>query len=1404
MSVPPPSSHTDPVCNYETDAGTGHSTILGVSGDGYGIYGKFETLDQRPCDLDVCHGHVGAVPATTTYGVAAGTYYHYHVSDADTYPYTWTMGCYGDPATPVTLATCESLYDGCGIGGDTATIITDLYPSGKDVKLWCPCFEVVPPEGCSATDTPTPDPQPGYYWDSATATALPCPASTASPYETGASDISGCVACNQYQYSEAGANFCSSAPAGTIPNEDRTGVVDCPANTFSEGATDACTNCLDGQTSDPGSAACDNPPDDEVTGGTPTCTCGSYQDSAGTTLSDFPEPKAKFCQKSTGTCYHRDGGATSIEDECSTLEDTPCMAPMMCGEEGNQMPCAYCDDAGCCDSLLPEESTNGNHCSDRNPDAAVCEHPPGFPCASEIPECIKACLATNVVGDQDTCEEVVGVETCAVKCPDAESMAWMEGAQGHLATLHTDLCETSDRTPCESAFLILEEAQQQSKGPCKDANTTCTSDCQAALDIYASSCSLGETIPQLNEGNSPFSHSILLMVQMMNAETCYTPSSPPIATCADASSYLMWGMNPDNSRGPCAGSLGADGVCSGYCASIISKVFGGETCSEGDLMNYRYVEGDESTAIAGFPSKFASDSQSLFEGYAPSCFGGDEGNDYTMTCDAPDQPCCEAYNEIRIGFIESGKYGACSSANSDYCGAGCVDLFTSMNATCTAEQQERLINSQYSVAISQTPCKAADPVDPVDPNPNNSASPACRAAIDNVQAGIAPEAGASKQGPCAGYGSSCPVGCQQAIDNIRSSCDEDGAKLVTVEIEAITNADEGGKCKPPDGSDEGGGDVPDHGDLECLGALMALGMGIPSEENADPSGVCASTFATNASPCATDCQAVIDSLSQNCPSDNAQVQAMLAFLPTFTATCTLPPVTDACMPAMMVVTMGMGFDDSAPIGDCAQLGGDDPDAACPAACQTAIDTMFDQCGSTRRLEEGEEGEFDPVSFALMLGMTTNTCVIPGEIAVGDCMTTAMKIFVGFTDEAGEEPSGPCVGAKGADGTCSAECEALMDQLLDGKTCKLGDAMVPGLNYPGETAATVQMKTMAPRCFDEPSNEPSEPEPDPTSEAPTMAPIRIVVEAEIEIVGMTEDKWNESGESAFKKGVSKAAGCEEDDVKIIRVIAKEGRRLRALGVGSLEVEFEVDVTAVVAKQVKEAGVEEGKEDETEDNLVGQLVADVGGALTGAALKEEMEEATGLELEDVVVTEQPGSIEREIVEEDRPEDADVWGQGGGLEHFFDCYENKEGGATRCAGVYAGGGAFVMALFFCVFSVFCKLFSSDERRARANKKHYKAKASRKGREFEMPNMRDSSMSSAGVDDFEGVNPMGSKAAAKAGPGGGGREKKSDWIELMDEGSGRSYYENLNTGETSWSPPKEGFRNRLDLLAEKKRAGK
>lgn len=140
--------HTDPMCNYVTDESTGHSTLLGVALDGHGIYGKFESHgDQRPCDLDACHGHVGMVPVNTEHGVVMTEVYHYHVSDADVYPYTWTLGCYGDPEEPVSVETCEFLYDGC-TNGETATVFTDEHPDGLEVKLFCPCYESAPIEGC--------------------------------------------------------------------------------------------------------------------------------------------------------------------------------------------------------------------------------------------------------------------------------------------------------------------------------------------------------------------------------------------------------------------------------------------------------------------------------------------------------------------------------------------------------------------------------------------------------------------------------------------------------------------------------------------------------------------------------------------------------------------------------------------------------------------------------------------------------------------------------------------------------------------------------------------------------------------------------------------------------------------------------------------------------------------------------------------------------------------------------------------------------------------------------------------------------------------------------------------------------------------------------------------------------
>ena len=173
--------HLDPVCNYEA-SGSGHSTAIGVMLDGRVVYGIQETAASRPCDLDSCLGHVGPVPANDAYGIAEGdAIYHYHTSDADRSPGTWTPACYGDPDAAMTVDACKALYDECGDG--TISMTTADHPEGLDVDLYCPCFdspsdlydECVTAAPTTATPTPAPT-------TAAPTTAAPTPApSTAAP-----------------------------------------------------------------------------------------------------------------------------------------------------------------------------------------------------------------------------------------------------------------------------------------------------------------------------------------------------------------------------------------------------------------------------------------------------------------------------------------------------------------------------------------------------------------------------------------------------------------------------------------------------------------------------------------------------------------------------------------------------------------------------------------------------------------------------------------------------------------------------------------------------------------------------------------------------------------------------------------------------------------------------------------------------------------------------------------------------------------------------------------------------------------------------------------------------------------------------------------------------------------------
>ena len=90
--------HMDPVCDYvrcpehgpvlhvagishivaQNPSSAGHSTIVGIALDGYGIYGRYESTGTIPSDLDACGGHTGPIPGDTSLQSSASTVYHYH------------------------------------------------------------------------------------------------------------------------------------------------------------------------------------------------------------------------------------------------------------------------------------------------------------------------------------------------------------------------------------------------------------------------------------------------------------------------------------------------------------------------------------------------------------------------------------------------------------------------------------------------------------------------------------------------------------------------------------------------------------------------------------------------------------------------------------------------------------------------------------------------------------------------------------------------------------------------------------------------------------------------------------------------------------------------------------------------------------------------------------------------------------------------------------------------------------------------------------------------------------------------------------------------------------------------------------------------------------------------------
>jgi len=170
-----------------------------------------------------------------------------------------------------------------------------------------------------------------------------CPAGRFSP--DGAKNLAGCAMCDgQGEFSPPGSLYCHTAEAGTIPKQpDRSGVIYCPVNTASVGATDACTECGFGQFSSLGSAVCS--------------TAGAGKKPNAVRDGEEPCPINTFSVGANDTCTgcgdsHSDIGASSCIDtppgyyfHTTTNTDLQCPAGTFSEDGASSLSgCGACDD----------------------------------------------------------------------------------------------------------------------------------------------------------------------------------------------------------------------------------------------------------------------------------------------------------------------------------------------------------------------------------------------------------------------------------------------------------------------------------------------------------------------------------------------------------------------------------------------------------------------------------------------------------------------------------------------------------------------------------------------------------------------------------------------------------------------------------------------------------------------------------------------------------------------------------------------------------------------------------------------------------------------------------------------------------------------------------------------------
>jgi hypothetical protein len=140
-----------------------------------------------------------------------------------------------------------------------------------------------------------------------------------------------CTDCNtDGQYSDRDlASACKTASAGSKPTADRTNIETCPKNTFSIGANDKCTQCIDGGHSLPGSSSCEK------------CSTGKYYDEEANTCESCPLGKFTATgENDINNCKDCDAGFISNDPDGAGF-CSPCKAGFYSNSDQTEcLPCA--------------------------------------------------------------------------------------------------------------------------------------------------------------------------------------------------------------------------------------------------------------------------------------------------------------------------------------------------------------------------------------------------------------------------------------------------------------------------------------------------------------------------------------------------------------------------------------------------------------------------------------------------------------------------------------------------------------------------------------------------------------------------------------------------------------------------------------------------------------------------------------------------------------------------------------------------------------------------------------------------------------------------------------------------------------------------------------------------------